>query len=608
MRSSIKTQIFIIIFVLSLVPLGIIIFSALHQRNNDLKAESRIAVRLCNEVSNEQKVLLSGAEQLLNSLAYSPCILNRDAEAAHILFAELVKKNPEATDIFVVDTTGWMWAAALPMNRVMMVNERRYFKNAMATGNFSSGEFTIGKLLNRPVISFGYPIKDSAGKIRDVVCIAFTLEKYNQILKSQNMPADSSLVLTDHNGTILFDAGDPKFIGRKDGEAIFRRMTEGPDKGNFEATGITGKKRYFAYQKLSIKGEQTPYMYVRIGLLKETVANKISSTLMLNTGIMMGVMLLTFGFAAHISKREIVDKIVALRDATLKIAQGNLDVHVSDAVSGGELGELGRAFDEMARKLAEGVADRERSEAILREKKAAEAANLVKSRLLRTIAHEFRTPLGLLTGSTDIFDRYWDRLSKEKRSEQSEHIRSATQQLTNLINSVISFNQMETDRQGNAALLHDIGELCRTIATEVKTVWGAGKEFKVTIAEDCGTILLDEFLFRRVLENLLTNAFRYTPPGGDVSLDVRRKNNRLGLEISDTGIGIPEEDQKLIFDAFHRSRNVEGRRGLGLGLSIVSEALSQMGGTISVTSRTGEGTTMRVEIPVDVPPPLAGGG
>ena len=599
MRLSIKTQMMIIILVMSLVPLGIIIFSALHQRNDALKAESRIAVRLSNEVSNEQKILLSGAEQLLSSLAYSPCILNRDAEAAHILFAELVKKNPQATDIFVVDTTGRLWAAALPFNGVVMVNERRYFKNAMATGNFSSGEFAIGKLLNRPVIAFGYPIKDSAGKIRDVICIAFTLDKYNQSLKSQNMPANSSLVLTDHNGTILFDAGDAKYIGKKDGEAIFRRMKEGPDKGNFEATGITGKKRYFAYQKLSIKGEQTPYMYVRTGLLKETVANKISNSLMLNTGLMMVVTLLAFGVAAYISKREIVDKIVALRDATLKVAEGNLDIHVSDAVSGGELGELGRAFDEMARKLAEGIADRERSEAIHREKEAAEAANLVKSRLLRTIAHEFRTPLGLLTCSTDILDRYWDRLTTEKRSEQNEHIRSATQQLTNLINSVISFNQMEIDRQGNSPLLHDIGELCRSIATEVKTVWGAGHEFKVTIAADCGTAMLDEFLFRRILENLLTNAFRYTPSGGDVSLDVRRENNRFCLEIGDTGIGIPEEEQKLIFDAFYRSRNVLERRGLGLGLSIVNEALSQMGGTISVTSRTGEGTTMRVEIPFD---------
>jgi signal transduction histidine kinase len=111
--------------------------------------------------------------------------------------------------------------------------------------------------------------------------------------------------------------------------------------------------------------------------------------------------------------------------------------------------------------------------------------------------------------------------------------------------------------------------------------------------------MLDETSFRRVLENLLTNAFRYTPSDGSVSLNVCRKNSRLCLEISDTGIGIPEEDQALIFDAFYRSRNVEGRRGLGLGLSIVHESLSQLSGIITVNSIVGKGTTMRVEIPID---------
>lgn len=228
----------------------------------------------------------------------------------------------------------------------------------------------------------------------------------------------------------------------------------------------------------------------------------------------------------------------------------------------------------------------------------AESVNSAMSRLLSLIAHEFRTPLGLLTGSTDILDRYWDRLTPEKRFEQNGHIRSAARQISNLVNSVISFKQMGTDRTGIFPQLLDIGRVCRAIAAEVETVWGSGHESIVVIAADCGTALLDETLFRRILENLLTNAFRYTPSDGTVSLHVRREKNRLLMEINDTGIGIPKEDQALIFDAFYRSRNVEGLRGLGLGLSIVNESLLQMGGTITVASRIGEGSTMRVEFPV----------
>jgi len=227
----------------------------------------------------------------------------------------------------------------------------------------------------------------------------------------------------------------------------------------------------------------------------------------------------------------------------------------------------------------------------------ATGTNKTMSRLLRTVAHEFRTPLGLLTGSTDILDRYWDRLSAEKRLEQNEHIRSAAHQMSNLINSVIAFNQRGTDTRENTPRRMDLEKTCRTIAAEVEAVWSAGQHYRVHIAPECGMVLLDEILFRRILENLLTNAFRYTPPNGMISLQVGRDNRQVLLEISDTGIGIPHEDQPQIFETFYRSGNVEGRRGLGLGLSIVQDALTQMQGTITVNSSTGKGTTMSVAIP-----------
>jgi signal transduction histidine kinase len=227
----------------------------------------------------------------------------------------------------------------------------------------------------------------------------------------------------------------------------------------------------------------------------------------------------------------------------------------------------------------------------------ANAANNTMSRLLRTVAHEFRTPLGLLTGSTDILDRYWDRLTTEKRFEQNEHIRSAAHQISTLVNSVIAFNQLGTDTAGKSPQMLDMEKNCRSIVAEVEAVWSTGQQCLVTIDPDCGVVLLDEILFRRLLENLLTNAFRYTPSTGSVSLQVSLKNRHVSLEITDTGIGIPPADQAMIFEEFYRSGNVEGRRGLGLGLSIVQEALSQMNGTITLKSNTGEGTIIRVEIP-----------
>ncbi|WP_205743360.1 PAS domain-containing protein [Geobacter sp. FeAm09] len=101
-------------------------------------------------------------------------------------------------------------------------------------------------------------------------------------------------------------------------------------------------------------------------------------------------------------------------------------------------------------------------------------ANNTMKRLLRVIAHEFRTPLGLLTGCTDILDRYWDRLTPEKRSEQNGHIRRAARQLSKLLESVVAFNHLGTETPVERPLA-DIGGLCRTIAAEAEINWGAGR-------------------------------------------------------------------------------------------------------------------------------------
>ncbi|HXE95534.1 MAG TPA: ATP-binding protein, partial [Dongiaceae bacterium] len=274
-------------------------------------------------------------------------------------------------------------------------------------------------------------------------------------------------------------------------------------------------------------------------------------------------------------------------------ANSNLELRVKERTE-----DLEATLDKLTREVAERKLIEEELQQAL---EAAETANSTMRRLMRTVAHEFRTPLGLLTGSVDILDRYWDRLTQEKRIEQNEHIRNAASQMSNLVNSVIAFNLSGADKRGRPPQLYDIGELCRSIAAEAEKVWCAGHEFIVSIDAACGSALIDDVLFRRILQNLLSNSCKFTESHETVSLLVRRSDDMLLLEITDTGIGIPEEDQESIFDAFYRSRNVEGRRGLGLGLSIVREALLQMGGTIKVTSRIGKGTTMRVEIPLPDP-------
>ena len=362
---SIRRHMILLIIVMSVVPIGIIINSAFEQGQRDLKEATLLIERLSDEVSNDQNVLVLGAQQLLTTLALVPSVQTRDAKAVNSLLAELGKKNPQISNILLMDKSGVVWASAMPVRGVITADDRRYFRKAMETGTFSSGEYTVGRVLGKPAITFGYPVKDSSGKIQHVAAASFTLDKYSELLKMKKLPASTSLVLTDHRGIILFDATAPQFTGKQDKQHLFRRMAEGPERGTFDAVGITGIHRYFAYQKVRLNTEQTPYMYIRTGVPVAAVLAKTRSSVLVDLGLLSSITLLAFAFAVYISKRGILDKINALRDATQKVAGGDLEARVSQHVAGGELGELGCAFDDMACRLADCAVERRQAEKAL---------------------------------------------------------------------------------------------------------------------------------------------------------------------------------------------------------------------------------------------------
>ncbi len=118
-----------------------------------------------------------------------------------------------------------------------------------------------------------------------------------------------------------------------------------------------------------------------------------------------------------------------------------------------------------------------------------------------------------------------------------------------------------------------------------------------TSAGDCTHLLLDEKLLRHILTNLLSNALKYSPPDATVQLMLNCENDRVVLAVTDQGIGIPLDDQKRLFESFHRAANVGNIPGTGLGLTIVKNAVKAHGGKIMVSSQLGGGTTFTVSIP-----------
>jgi PAS domain S-box-containing protein len=384
----IRKQVLILIISMMIAPIALTIYSAMHQRERDIREANFLVESLVSQIKSDQNIMLAGTEQLLSTLALIPSVQQHRTAAVNNILADIIRINPQYSNLLVMDNKGLLWASAVPVQGAVSYSDRRYFRKAIESGGFSSGEYGISRSINKPVMNFGYPIKDASGVVTDVAVVAFTPDKYAQQFKTSRMPANTSIMLTDHKGTIIFNLTAPQTVGEQDREELFRRMSEGPDEGTFKAYSNTGVHRYFAYRKLRLGNEQVPYMYVRTGIPVDVVLKKTTTQSIFNVSVMSSIMLLSLAVALYITRRGIIDKIEALRNATQKVALGNLGDRVSDQVSGGEFGELGEAFDRMSSRLSDEMAEVNRNirQRLQAEEQRSDDLALVESLLLNSPA------------------------------------------------------------------------------------------------------------------------------------------------------------------------------------------------------------------------------
>jgi PAS domain S-box-containing protein len=231
--------------------------------------------------------------------------------------------------------------------------------------------------------------------------------------------------------------------------------------------------------------------------------------------------------------------------------------------------------------------------------------NELKSKFVTMTSHEFRTPLSTIFSSTELLEHYADKLGTEDRAEILKSIQLAVKRMTGLLEDVLLIGQSEAGKMKFSPAPLDLIKFCAELLNEFKLVLPSN--LRLTYHEPacvrdcpdtvCCKVRADEKLLRRIFGNLLSNAIKYSPGGGEIEFIMRCNGNVATIEVRDQGIGIPPEDQKHLFESFHRAANVGNISGTGLGLSIVKYAVDQHGGTIECVSEPGKGTRFTVCLP-----------
>ncbi len=221
--------------------------------------------------------------------------------------------------------------------------------------------------------------------------------------------------------------------------------------------------------------------------------------------------------------------------------------------------------------------------------------NELKSRFVSMASHEFRTPLTSIMSSADLIQKYVYTEDQPKRERHTKRIKSSVNNLIAILDDVLSLTRLEEGRiQINIEEIY-FDHLIADIVSGVNGLLKEGQNVKVEIDNHLPSFYFDQLILTNILFNILSNAIKYSKT--DVIFRVDTTMDKIIFQIEDQGIGIPEADQKYLFQRFFRAENVANIKGTGLGLNIVKHYLEIVGGEIRFFSVLGQGTTFIIEIP-----------
>ncbi|MCI0535018.1 MAG: ATP-binding protein [Verrucomicrobiales bacterium] len=332
---------------------------------------------------------------------------------------------------------------------------------------------------------------------------------------------------------------------------------------------------------------------------------------------------LVLALLAATLRRQIAQPLAELTRATKQMSTGDVSARAAVGRSD-ELGELAGSFNEMAQRVASRDAELRQLNQELEQRVALRTSELseanrslaearedalrllarerelseLKSEFVSLVSHEFRTPLEIIMSSVDNLERYHDRLPEEKRQQLLRTVNKSVRRMAGMMEEVLVLGRLETDRMTFKPAPFDLRSFCQRVCDEIESATSKRCPIEFQMNSTPQGANGDESLLRHIFTNLLSNAVKYSPVDKRVEFTIHRAEENAICRVADHGCGIPEADQKRLFQAFHRGSNVRQIPGTGLGLLIVQRCVALHGGEIQFESVEDEGTIFTVRLPL----------
>lgn len=221
----------------------------------------------------------------------------------------------------------------------------------------------------------------------------------------------------------------------------------------------------------------------------------------------------------------------------------------------------------------------------------------LKTRMMRRISHEFRTPLAVINAAAEMLDIYGERHTPQQRVERYQQIYASVEHMTAMLNDMSFIIKDLTRTRSINSLPVQMSSLCETLITSLRPQLDIQHPLNIEAEADLNPVAGDPELLEHALTHLLKNAINYSPNKTPIYLKLQRRDHYLVLTVRDEGIGILQHEQERVFEPFFRGSNIPESMGLGLGLTIAQKIIEAHGGSLVLKSKIGSGTTVSIYLP-----------
>jgi len=545
--AGLRRRLLLLVLLAVLPALGLVGLSAAQNRATLAREVRENAFRLARLTASGHDAAIEGARQLLTGLARAPEIRIPGSPRCAGLLADLLERFPSYANFGVVSLDGVITCSGLATNGTVSAADRTWFREAVRTLGFAVGEYQVGRVTQQQTLNFGLPVLDGSGHLTAVVFAALSLRAFEDVATVADLPAGSTVVVVDAKGVILSRTPEPE---RYVGEAIpdtelARALAARPD-GTADVAGVDGIHRIYGFTRL-----HGGPVSVAVGIPTSTAFADVNRVFWQNLiGLaVVGALALTAAwfFGTAFVVRPVTDAIRIERESVERLQQ--VDQLRSDFVS--------------------------------------------------MVSHELRNPLATIRGFGQLLRDRPKTLDEATRAQASDVIVREVDRMASLVENVLDVSRMESDTFSYGFVPYDPRALLEDCVAETRASF-PGRRIELDVPPGFPSASGDPDRLKQVVLNLISNACRYSPDTGAVTVRGTLDAGAYRVDVVDQGAGIAPESIGLLFQRFARIRTPDTAkvRGTGLGLYISRRIVEAHGGRIWVESEPGVGSTFSVSLPL----------